>query len=76
MAIKAVNQPLYEITCDLCGTIARSRWIPENWENVNIALDSGGQNLHICQECQQRKILELFNRAKNPIVIGEPPDDA
>ena len=72
--IKAVNEPLYEITCDLCATVKRDRWTPPNWETINIALADASANLHICQECLQRPLIEFFNRVRNPLIV-EVKDD-
>lgn len=67
MAVKAINNPQYEFTCDLCGTIQRNaEWTPPNWETINIALGSGGSgNFHLCQECiTTSNIVVLLNRVK------------
>lgn len=66
MAVKAINNPIYEYTCDLCGVIGRDSWLPPNWEGLSIALFSGGMaQLHICQECiTTSNIIVLLNRVK------------
>lgn len=67
MAVQAINDPIFEYTCDFCGTIVRDKWIPSNWEFCSISLYQGGMGgFHICQECQQSNTITfLFNKVKS-----------
>jgi hypothetical protein len=52
MSVKAIGNPIFEYTCDLCSKEDRGKWIPENWAAISIAVFGGGTGqLHICQEC-------------------------
>jgi hypothetical protein len=66
VTIKAINDPLYEYTCDLCGKQDTAKWMPPLWESLSINLLSGGMGqFQICQECiTQSSIVILLNKAK------------
>lgn len=72
MTVKPIGDPVYEYTCDLCGTIERAKWTPANWESISIALHSGGiGQLQICQECiTTSTILFLINKVTSQIPVG------
>lgn len=66
MAVKAINNPIYQYTCDLCAVVERGAWIPPNWEGLSVALYNGGMaQLHICGECiTTSNIVVLLNKVK------------
>lgn len=72
MTVQAINDPLFEYTCDFCGTVVRDKWIPTNWEFCSLSLfQSGMGSFHICQECQiSNTIVFLFNKAKANMVVA------
>ena len=73
MAVEAINNPIFEYTCDLCGTQERAKWIPPNWEAISVALGGGGLGqFHLCQECiMTSNIVVLLNRAKTNVAVNE-----
>lgn len=72
MTVKPIGNPIYEFTCDLCGTTERDKWNPSNWEVMSIALHSGGSGqFHICQECiTTSTILFLINKVTSKVPAG------
>jgi len=71
MTVRAINDPVYEYTCDLCGKTETGSWTPENWEGISIALFSGAMaQLHICQEyITDSPIVMLLNKVKTKVMV-------
>lgn len=66
MGVKAINNPLYVYTCDLCGKEDRGQNIPANWDVISLSSYQGGTGqFYICQECQTDcSIAHLINKAR------------